>query len=73
VVSLDPPAHGQLHHERAIQAPGGTPVQVLDRSVVPQFGFAKPRLEPAVLTLSQFAVDQQAGAQERPGNDVNNP
>jgi hypothetical protein len=60
LLGLDPAALGELLEQSAVEAAGSTPVDVLDAGLVAQLGEPQPGLEPAVLSLGDLAVEQQA-------------
>ena len=57
---LDPAAWRQLLEQRAIETARRAVVDILDGGAVAQPGISQPRLEPAVLTIGDLAVEQQA-------------
>src|SRR4051795_6564408 len=60
LLGLDPAAVGELLEQGAVEAAGSPPVDVLDTGLVAQLGEPQPGLEPAVLSLGDLAVEQQA-------------
>ena len=59
VLCLDPAAEGQLLEQRAVETTRRAIVDIFDRGLLAQPGIAQPGLEPAILTVREFAVEQQ--------------
>jgi len=60
LLCLDPAAERQLLEQRAVETTRRATDDIFDSGLLAQPGVAQTRLEPAILTIREFAVEQQS-------------
>jgi hypothetical protein len=56
---VDPAAGDRCLEQRAVEAAGGTVIDVFDRRLVAQPGVAQPCPQPPIIALGGFAIEQE--------------